>query len=261
MSKFCGPWLLATASSVTFAGVAQAQSAPPLHSPTTSWTGFYAGINLGQARHHATTTDVNGYSGVPPANYVSTWFDSTKKSFTYGGQVGYNWQYKYLVVGVEADISQIGASKTFEPPHAVFGPGVCTTDCVASATNELKWLATFRGRAGVAYQQFFVYGTAGLAVGRVANHWGFGSPANGTFSDSEFSVEETRTGVVYGGGLEFAPWRHWIVRAEGLYVDLGTTHATNNTVNPDSNTSASPPFRTDFKNTATIGRFALNYKW
>jgi outer membrane immunogenic protein len=256
MSKFRGPWLLATASSVTFAGFAQAQSAPPLLSPTTSWTGFYAGINLGQARHHATTTDVNNYSGVPPGNYVTTWFDSTKKSFTYGGQVGYNWQHKMLVVGVEADINHVGAKTTFAPADNFITAGCAT--CVASATNELKWLATFRGRAGIAIQQFLVYGTAGLAVGRVANRWGFGVPGF-SFSDSQFSVDETRTGVVYGGGAEFAPSPHWIVRAEGLRVDLGTTSQTINTPNPVS--KGTGPFRTDFKNTATIGRFALNYKW
>lgn len=142
MSKFCGPWLLATASSVTFAGFAQAQSGPPINSPTTSWTGFYAGINLGQARHHATTTDVNNYSGVPPNNYVTTWFDSTKTSSTYGGQVGYNWQYKVLVVGVEADINRVGAKTTFAPADN-FAVISCGQSCVASATNELHGLRRF----------------------------------------------------------------------------------------------------------------------
>ena len=228
-----------------------------------SWTGFYAGINLGQARHHATTTDVNNYSGAAPANYVSRWvspqFDSTRKSFTYGAQVGYNWQYKMLVVGVEADANHVGAKTTFTPPNN-FGPSTTSPNGVASATNELKWLATFRGRAGVALQQFFLYGTAGLALGRVSNRWGFGDPVRvpGSFSDSQFSVSETRAGVVYGGGVEYA-WGKWIARGEVLFVDLGTTSQTINTPNPLSNSTG--PFRTDFKNTATIGRFALNYKW
>src|SRR5882757_7424018 len=232
MSKIRDAWLLAGASSVALTGAAEAQSGPPAPGVTTSWTGFYAGINLGQARHHATTTDVNNYSGIPPGNYVTTWFDSTKKSFTYGGQVGYNWQHKMLVVGVEADINQVGAKTTFAPADNFIAAGC--PNCVASATNELKWLATFRGRAGIAIQQFLVYGTAGLAVGRVANRWGFGDPAAtpSSFSDSQFVVDETRTGVVYGGGAEFAPSPHWIVRAEGLRVDLGTTSQTINTPNP-----------------------------
>ena len=260
MSKIRDAWLLAGASSVALTGAAGAQSRPPAPGVTTSWAGFYAGINLGQARHHATTTDVNNYSGIPPNNYVTTWFDSTKTSFTYGGQVGYNWQYKMLVVGVEADINQVGAETTFAPVNNFAALG-CNSTCAASATNELKWLATFRGRAGIAIQQFFFYGTAGLAVGRVSNRWGFGDSAS--FSDSQFSVDETRVGVVYGGGAELALSPHWTVRAEGLYVDLGTSSSTNNTINPVAAilTPGTPPFRTDFKNTATIGRLALNYKW
>ena len=75
-------------------------------------------------------------------------------------------------------------------------------------------------------------------------------------------MNETRTGFVYGAGLEYAAWGHWVARIEGLFVDLGTTSSTIYTVNPTAGgVSGTPPFRTDFKNTATIGRLALSYKW
>jgi hypothetical protein len=53
-------WLMATASTVAstvvFAGVAEAQSAPP---PMTNWAGWYAGLNVSATSHHASTQDVN----------------------------------------------------------------------------------------------------------------------------------------------------------------------------------------------------------
>jgi len=258
VSKVRDTWLLAGASSVALAGAAEAQSALPISNATTSWTGFYAGLNLGWARHHASTTDVNGYSGVPPGNYVTPFFESNKNSFIYGVQAGYNWQYDRIVVGVEADFDQIGAKTTFAP---ALGPGAgCPTVCIAQATNELKWLATFRGRAGVTFQQFLVYGTGGLAVGRVANRWGFGDPiVAGSVTDSQFSIDQTRVGPAYGAGVEYAPFAHWTIRAEWIHVDLGTTSQTISTPNPVVGDIG--PFRTDFKNTANLARFALNYKW
>jgi outer membrane immunogenic protein len=251
---------LATASSAVLTGVAQPQTVHAAPPAPNSWTGFYAGINLGAARHHATTTDVNGYAFLAPStNYVSPWFDSRDTSFTFGGQAGYNWQFNMMVVGVEADLNWVGAKTTFLPPNNFATPATCAPDCTASATNELDWLATLRGRGGVAIQQFFVYGTAGLAVGRVSNRWGWGSPTGGSFSDSQFTVSETRTGVVYGGGVEFSAWHNWVVRVEGLHVDLGTSSATTNTPNPNIGVPGS--FRSDFKNTADIVRGALSYRW
>ena len=235
MSKLRNPYLWATASSVALGGtpglaadmaVKAPPPPPPVVDPAYNWTGFYAGLNLGGATHYATTNDLNYYSGVPPANYVTTWFSSNKSAVTFGGQAGYNLQINNVVVGVEADINYIGAKTTFAP--ALTPQGINNCCAIASATNELDWLATFRGRIGIPIQHFLIYGTGGLALGQISNSWGFGSPGpGGSFSPNQFSVNQTRAGVVYGGGIEYAAWGHWIARAEALYVDLGTTNAIN----------------------------------
>jgi outer membrane immunogenic protein len=267
MSSLRKPFLWATVSSVALGGTPglaadMAVKAPPspVAAPAYDWTGFYTGLNLGGATHHATTNDLNNYSGIPPANYVTPWFESNKSVVTVGGQAGYNLQLNHVVVGVEADINYIGAKTTFAPTlNAGVVAANCPT-CVSSATNELDWLATFRGRIGIPIQQFLIYGTGGLAVGQISNSWGFGFPGlGGNFSPNQFSVSETRAGAVYGGGIEYAAWGHWIARVEALYVNLGTTNA----INPTANilVGGTPPFTTAFKNTATIGRAALSYKW
>src|ERR1700686_5646881 len=108
------PWVLATASTVAFAGAAH--GAPPPF----SWTGFYVGVNVGAAGHEATTQDLNGWgaaNATPP--YITPWFNSNKTATSYGGQVGYNRQVSNFVVGVEADLNYIGSSNTFVPPNTL----------------------------------------------------------------------------------------------------------------------------------------------
>lgn len=241
------PWVLATASTVALAGANEAYAAPVYN-----WTGFYIGVNGGAASHEATTRDLNGWAangiGNPP--YVSPWFKSTTTSATFGGQAGYSWQMSYFVLGVEGDINYVGASQTFVPPNTL--ATACGVSCVASATNELTWLATFRGRAGFAVDRILFYGTAGVAVGQVSNSWGwdFFAPIR-----NSFSVSETKTGYVVGGGIEAMLTQHVSVRAEYLHVDLGTSRST---ILPFG---APPSFSSEFKNTADMGRVGLNFRW
>jgi outer membrane immunogenic protein len=245
------PWVLATASTVAFAGAAQGAGAPPAF----SWTGFYVGVNVGAASHEATTQDLNGWGGGTPP-YVTPWFNSNRTTASYGGQVGYNWQVSNFVVGVETDLNYIGSSNTFVPPNNIIANG-CGTTCGVSATNELTWLSTFRGRAGFAIDRIMIFGTAGAAVGQVNNHWGWGGEG---FSDSQFSASGTRSGYVYGGGIELMLMPNWVVRAEGMRVDLGTSRSTISG-QPFCCGGVPGPFTTEFKNIANIGRVALNFRW
>jgi outer membrane immunogenic protein len=247
------PWVLATASTVAFAGAANAQGAgtPPVY----SWTGFYVGVNVSVAGHEAAAQDLNGWgAGIPPPPYVTPWFNSQKTTTTYGGQVGYNLQISNFVVGVETDFNYVGSSNTFIPPNTLAVN--CGMTCGVSATNELTWLSTFRGRAGFTIDRILVFGTAGAAIGQVNNHWGWGDRG---FSDSQFSASGTRSGYVYGGGIELMVMPNWVVRAEGMRVDLGTSRST---ISGQPFCCTAPgAFTTEFKNTANIGRVALNFRW
>jgi len=238
---------LATASTVALVGANEAHAAPA--APVYNWTGFYIGATAGAAGHEATTRDLNGWAanGNAPA-YVSPWFKSITTSATFGGQAGYSWQMRNFVFGIEGDLNYVGASQTFVPPNTL--ATACGIGCVATATNELTWLATFRGRAGFAVDRILFYGTAGVAVGQVSNSWGwdFVSPIRNSFSSSE-----TRTGYVVGGGIEAMVTQHVSLRAEYLRVNLGTSR---NTINPFGT-----PFTSEFTNTADIGRVGLNWRW
>ena len=265
MATLRNQWLLATASTIAFTGAAEAQRSPPPPAPSLyNWTGWYAGVNVGVTSHHATTQDVNGWGagglgpGSPP--YVTPFFASTKTNIGFGGQVGYNWQFGNFVAGLETDVNYVGASTTFTPPNTLLIN--CGPTCAVSATNELTWLATFRGRAGVAVNTVLLFATAGLALGGIENRWGYGnigSPGLAGFSDSQFKVDGVRSGFIYGGGVEFAATRNWLVRIEAMHVDFGTSKSNSITGTPFLGLTGT--FSTNFTNSATIGRAALSWKW
>ena len=109
-----------------------------------------------------------------------------------------------------------------------------------------------------------LYGTAGVAFGEIDNHWGYGATTvvgPGGFSDTQFRSSGVRTGFIYGGGAEFAAMRNWVFRAEVMFVDFGTSSST---IVGTPLLTANPPnttYTTIFKNTATIGRAALSWRW
>jgi outer membrane immunogenic protein len=146
--------------------------------------------------------------------------------FIAGGQWGYNWQFTNWVIGLETDIQ--GASNnndqdTITNTTRITTPGLPPNTLltgIITSSKDLKWLGTVRGRLGfLAAPSFLVYGTGGLAYGKVE--------ATTTISDNIFdlvtngSLSDKRTGWTVGGGVEwmFAP--HWSVKAEYLYYDLG----------------------------------------
>lgn len=219
-----------------------------------TWAGWYAGINLNITQHSASETDVNGWGAGFPT-YVTPFFSSRKTNTGVGGHLGYNWQFNNLVLGGETDLDWVGAKTTFQPPNNFAGCG----GCAVSATNELNWMATFRARAGYAFDNLLVFGTAGLALGGIDDHWGFGNLGGAPlFSDSQFKFDGVSTGFIYGGGAEYALTGNWRVRADIMHVDFGTEHAT---FTGAPIIGAFGTFTTNFHNSATLGHLALSYRW
>jgi outer membrane immunogenic protein len=226
-----------------------------------NWTGWYVGLNAALTQHKASETDVNGWGagGLPPASYVMPFFSSRTTQLGIGGQAGYNWQYGNFVLGGEADINWVGAKSTFSP----VGPGFpFCGPCAVSATNELNWMATFRARAGFSFNNVWIFGTAGLALAQIDDHWGYGftRPIGSAtpFSDSQFKLDEVRSGFVYGGVIEAPITRNWTGRAEVMYVNFGSQSST---ISGTPAFGVPGTFTTSFHNSLTLGRLALSYRW
>ena len=161
--KFRKNQLLATTCAFTLSGtlVGVANAGPPTPPPMTMWTGAYVGGNIGIARLNASATATNGYGeGYGPCTgyYGIGSCTTSATGVAVGPEAGYDWQSGYFVYGVVGDWTYTGLK------HTVAGAPFHTTN-PASFTAQVDWLASFRGRAGMALDNTLLYLTGGVAFG------------------------------------------------------------------------------------------------
>ncbi|MEP6707537.1 MAG: outer membrane beta-barrel protein [Pyrinomonadaceae bacterium] len=91
------------------------------------------------------------------------------------------------------------------------------------------------------FDRILIYGTGGLAYGRVNNSANSdfrpGVPTSILFFQYPASLSTTKTGWTVGGGGEVGLNKHWSLKFEYLYLDLGNQSFTANPV------PANPPFQ------------------
>ena len=252
--------------------------APAYVEPGYNWSGFYIGGNAGYGWGRAATdgtqtgtqsvSEFVAFSGVLRAGFpVVTPLATTPvtgranvNGFIGGGQAGYNWQRGTWLFGLETDIQgsgERGSSDVCLVAGCAIGTGLFT------ANYKLDWFGTARGRVGfLPTDRVLLYATGGLAYGGVS----------ATAPLIPLSWGSTRAGWTVGAGAEVAIDRHWSVKLEYLYMDLGdvgsgSTTTTNvvtqlgvpvrfNTVTTTTLTSA---FNTRF--TDNILRVGVNYRF
>jgi len=153
--------------------------APPPPAPVYSWTGFYAGGNIGYSWGKA-SGDLNDpaiafFSGL--GSLPTSFSESLKpKGGIGGGQFGYNYQINPTwVVGLEADLQasneHAGNSQSASTSGVFIGPGITGLTSSAVGTTfdaRISWFGTARARAGVLITPTTLfYATGGLAFGGV----------------------------------------------------------------------------------------------
>jgi|SRR6266851_323588 len=197
--------------------------APAMAAPATNWSGHYVGGNVGYGWG-------NGSTGILPTSgddvFPASTLDSRLKGVFGGAQIGYNWQIGSIVTGYEADIQNSGITGSARAALVNLG-GAGPGDITASTSSELSWFGTVRGRLGVTVTpELLLYGTAGLAYGRVKDS------ANVQIDNPPFldtwpaSIGSTKTGWAAGAGAEWMFARNWSAKVEYLHIDLGSSSAT-----------------------------------
>jgi outer membrane immunogenic protein len=154
-----------------------------------NWTGFYVGLNAGYGFGTSKWSDTVSAASVKP------------KGGLFGGTLGYNYQVGSVVWGLEGDIDWSG----------VKGSTACAPLSTCEVTN--RWLSTFRGRLGYAFDRWLPYLTVGGAYGSVK--------ATETSGGLVASVSKNQLGWTGGVGVEYAFLGNWTAKLEYLYVDLG----------------------------------------
>jgi outer membrane immunogenic protein len=228
--------------------------------PSWDWTGFYAGLNAGygwSSSNSAAVGIVNPTGFFTPcinAGSCPTSISYDRDGFVGGAQAGYNWQFDQIVVGLEADIDYSDMNGSSRLTTSV--PGFANSRFTSS--SDINWLATLRGRAGLAIDRSLIYATGGLAVGGVDDSFSWGYPSipqvfTGSGSDTEW-------GWTAGAGFEYAINEHFVLGAEVLYFDLGKTTVVGSPVSPFA-----PPGRTgmsvDYDHDGVIARSRASYKF
>ena len=140
--------------------------APP---PSFTWTGFYVGVNAGYSfsEHGSTnTTGSPAFAALGPA-FVPGSLSTGDGGFIAGGQIGYNYQMGTFVTGLEADIDYVDQHRRDSFTGAVL-PAPLGTSLTTSATRDLDFLGTVRGRIGITpFDRMLLFATGGLAYGGV----------------------------------------------------------------------------------------------
>src|SRR5262245_18913739 len=139
---------------------ARVQKAPP--GPVSyDWTGLYVGGHVGWGSSSA--DDQSGFIG--------------------GGQVGFNYQIRQWVLGVEVQFSWSDISK---------------------GNHSIDWISTLAGRFGMTFDQWLLYGKLGVGWANLHTPWD----------------QHTDRGPMFGLGAEYAFRNNWSAKLEYNFIDL-----------------------------------------
>lgn len=177
-------------------GPTPAPVAPVAYAPAAiySWTGFYIGGHAGGG--------LSGSSWSDPSTGANNAFNSGV-GFLGGGQIGANYQFNALVLGVEGDFTWTGLK----------GSGI---DSLGEAINtDTDWTSTVTGRIGAAFDRLLVFGKGGVAFARDQSSL---TDLGGNGASTSFM----RTGWTVGAGLEYGISKNWSAKIEYDYLGFGS---------------------------------------
>jgi outer membrane immunogenic protein len=211
---------------------------PLLPPPVLGWTGLYIGANagwIGSSDDTFANTGPGVLGAALAAGIIQGTIGVSYSGFMGGGQIGYNWQvWPNWVLGVETDFDGVSARGT---ATLAFPGGGGFVPFSGVFSRELDTLGTLRGKVGyLSAVNLLWYATGGLAYGETKISAGWSCPTCvppagvGPLGSSNMSV-----GWTVGAGVEWKFTPRWSVRAEYLYVDLGSQSNAISTVNERDN--------------------------
>jgi outer membrane immunogenic protein len=243
---FVSAFLFAASMRTADAADLAVKGPPPVAPWVCTFCGWYAGLNAGYTITSGNGVSVSGVNDPAAAGFAPLLVagaipfeaDANFQGFVGGGQVGYNWEYaRGFLFGVEGDFDGISASRTMtqngSPPFSL---------AVSSFDRSADWVSTLRARFGVQVLNgsFMPYVTAGGAAAEVklatslacpvAVCGGFGVPAGGLATANTI----TRFGGAVGAGFEWMIVPKFTIKAEYMYVEVGTSTNTLTTTNGTS---------------------------
>jgi outer membrane immunogenic protein len=204
--------VLALPISVNAADLPRKAPHAPVAAAAATWTGFYVGGVAGMGMH---TSDL----GDPDESWTYNGATMKDTAVNIGGTVGYNWQYRSVVFGVEGDWSWTNFSKD----GVSYDPGYATIN------SKWNWFATARARIGWAVDNLLLYGTGGAAFVKTKHEaqWNYSPYMCGENGGYSSCTSSTQTGLAIGAGAEVMLAAHLSAKLEYLYISLPSVNSTN----------------------------------
>ena len=212
----------------------QVAPAPP---PECNWTGFYVGAVAGYARGDMDWKDVDFGDN-------ETLVNKDQSGFIGGGELGFNYQWNWLVLGIEgtiqySDLQMHSAQKLDDEPNIY--------------DTRSDWQGTISGRLGLAWNKWLFFAKGGGAFVQERYSWLHGE--SGVVDT--FKTDETRVGALVGGGIEYMINCRWSAKVEYNHFFLGTDTITGTRIDDGSPEKESY----DTRMNEDLVQFGVNYRF
>jgi outer membrane immunogenic protein len=244
--------------------------------PAFTWTGAYAGLDVGYTLGRLKTKAGWASSADAVATELPDSLRGTiggtgkhRKGFGGGLHVGYDYQFGWLVAGVEADVMSAKLQRSSVAAVSLIDPvSGATIDAAATGSQRLHWFGTLRPRIGfVPFERLMIYGTGGLAVGRVGHRVqgavavtlpGEDASEITTFGAYRRAGSGYRFGWVIGAGAEYAVTDAISLKGEFLHINLDGRNFVAAFDQPNSGGAA---VRFKNKTTLEVVKAGVNYRF
>jgi outer membrane immunogenic protein len=243
--------VLATMGAPALAADMLVKAPRPLTVPVWSWTGFYLGGHLGGGwaksdwfedfSQSATGAPVGFHDvSISPAGFIG------------GGQVGFDYQTGWVVLGIQADADLASLKGTqgncFPTLGAIGFPNTCSA--------LIESMGTVTGRVGVAFDRTLFYLLGGFAW----EHERLDDTCIGCNTGGRTIIDRsvtTRDGWTAGAGLEYVFAGNWSAFLQYNYMRFGTRDLQFTTTLPDG----TPPFTVDVRDHIHVVKAGINYRF
>lgn len=184
----------------------------PAPVPECNWSGFYVGLLVGGQWGHSEDRSIDGYA----VNDFGDIWGYDESGVVAGGEIGYNFQWNWLVLGIEGDLGYMNLE----------GRGTSRFDDIVFAGDthgrtDSDFYTTIRGRLGLAFGKWLFYGTGGgIGVNletRVVDDCDVFPCGNELLNAGKTEFNWGWTG---GGGIEYMLTCHWTLKGEYLRYQL-----------------------------------------
>jgi outer membrane immunogenic protein len=219
----------------------------PVLLPVTTWAGFYLGVNGGIGGFNSFEFRDDTFLTATGTDFRRIAGDGISFGGFGGGQLGYNIQAGSFVYGIEADIQ----GSNIQGKAAEFQT-VGTVGRIGTATQDIDFFGTVRGRLGYAWGGTLLYATGGFAYGGVKTSFAFEDSLG---NHGRVSNSQTSTGWTAGAGVEYKIAPNWSLKGEYQFINLGSESVTGPLVLPADHSLRGSENNVEF-HTVRVG---LNY--